>query len=116
MKPFIRHLGALAVAAALIASAVAAVADADPATREAEYRRLHDSAVAFAETADKTADRYDLHALDMDQVRRLIAQSEQAARAQQFDVASAQARQAYEMLRQAITGAVAAQGKRAGGN
>lgn len=112
MHPLIRHLNA----ALLIAlSVTSARAEDDLAARQAEYQRLHDSAVAFAKTVEVSGDRYaNLRTVDLERIRRLIAQSEQAAQARQFDAASAHARQAYEMLRGAITGAVAEEKKRGG--
>lgn len=108
MHPACRHLHALVAATLIAAVANVAKADESSVSREAEYLRLHDSALAFAKTVEVRAERYaGLRAVDMDQVRRLIAQSEQAAQLRQFDAASMHARQAYEMLRAAITGAVA---------
>lgn len=116
MQPAYRPLHALVAAALIAFAANAAKADESSVSREAEYRRLHDSAVAFAKTVEVRSDRYaNLRAVDLEQIRRLIAQSEQAAQLRQFDAASAHARQAYEMLRSAITGAVAEEKKQGGG-
>ncbi|MDZ4254493.1 MAG: hypothetical protein U1A72_18135 [Sulfuritalea sp.] len=108
MNPIDRILHT-AIALVLIATSVAtASADEDGVARQAEYRRFHDSAVAFAKTVRVSADRYPgLRSVDMGQVQGLIALSEQAAQKQQFGAASTYARKAYELLRSAIVGAVA---------
>lgn len=112
MKPnrLIHAAGVAVLFAALATSASAALAVDDPQsnTSQVQYERLHSTAVAFSETVSKIADRYGpIQGANLDLARSLIAQSEQAAQHRNFDQASQQAKTAYELLRAAITEAVA---------
>ncbi len=100
-----KSLLALSIAiAAMGASAAEYDSSANP---KAQYARWHDSAVAFAEAMGSISERYaGLRSADKSEALRLIAQSEQAATRQDFDMASQNARQAYELLRASITAAV----------
>ncbi len=103
----------LLVLSMAIAAMGANAADYDSsANPKAQYARWHDSAVAFAEAMGRISERNaGLRSADKSEALRLIAQSEQAATRQDFDMASQHARQAYELLRASIATAVRHSGK-----
>lgn len=106
----IRAAGVAVIFAAIAANANAALAVEDSLSNanQAQYERLHSSAVAFTESLSKIAERYGpIQGAGLDQARDLIARSEQAAQRSDFAQASQQAKAAYELLRAAITEAVA---------
>ncbi|HET6721077.1 MAG TPA: hypothetical protein VFH22_15600, partial [Rhodocyclaceae bacterium] len=96
----IKHALVGAIVALALPLAHAAVPDSTSVGAAREYVRLHDSAVAFADTAAKLSGRYEgLRTADLAGAQDLISQSEAAARQRDFDAASSKARQAYEKLR-----------------
>ena len=106
----IRAAGVAVVLAAIAANASAALAveDSLSSANQVQYERLHASAVAFTESLSKIAERYGpIQGASLDQARDLITRSEQAAQRSDFAQASQQAKTAYELLRTAITEAVA---------
>lgn len=108
----LRRLAALLACLAAWQAPSARAADRpaiDP--QEAQYLRWHDSALAFSEAVGRLAPRYEaLRRLDMNQVRQIIAESEQAARRNDFESAGYHARRAYEIERAAIAAAVGGAG------
>lgn len=74
-----------------------------------QYVRMHATAVAFTETYDQLSKRYrTLRPTELERARVMIGQAELAAGSGSYQRAEELARGAYEVLRGAITQAVAA--------
>lgn len=114
MKAVLRmaRISIIATCLSMPAAGVSAAEQNSSVTPQEQYSRWHDSAVAFAGTLDSLSVRYPgVKASDKAEALQLIAQSEQAARRQDFNQASQLARQAYELLRASIAQAVMHPGK-----
>lgn len=108
-----RYANSIAGAAMLAAFACSAAAPAAGnvlalTPEQAQYVRMHETAMAFVDSIAKTSDRYGPYqSVNLEQVRAILSLSEQAAQRRDYALASLQARAAYEVLRTSIMESVA---------
>jgi hypothetical protein len=106
-----RSIRRLAAALSFVAGLQAASAAEIPnVADQAQYERVHATAVAFAENLDAISNRYGPLPADLvAQARSVLAEAERAARQRRYAEAAQQAGNAYQLLRTAITTTIAKQ-------